>query len=233
MNTLVSIFGANFQKPGQSRAAGASDLTANGFPNELACVGVEIAGRRVPLAYIDPTQINVQVPTLATTGDTEVRVVINPGRSNEQRSAPFRLQIAEFAPAFFRLWPTPCVAALFAGTAQVAGDPGLLPGTVGPHVGDVITMFATGLGATDPVYQAGELPGSAARVTRRVQIEINGQPSPDDHVLYAGVVPGSISGLYQINFKIPIGTRGNSHNTIRVRVGEQLSPENTILFVAE
>jgi uncharacterized protein (TIGR03437 family) len=226
MNTLVSIFGSNFQQPGQSRAVGVEDL-ADG----RSCVAVEIAGRRVPVIYIDPTQINVQAPALAETGDVEVRVIANPGRENERTSEPFRLQIAEFSPAFFKLWPTPCAAAVIAGTAQVTGDPALLPDVLPSYVGDIITLFATGLGVTDPVYQAGEIPGGAAAVTRRVQIEFNGITAPDDHVLYAGLVPGSISGLYQINLRLPVGIRGNSHNTIRLRVGQQLSPGDVTLFV--
>ena len=232
MNTIVTLGGANFQKPGQSRAAGALDLAGNRFPVELGCIAVEIAGQRAPLIYVDPTQINTQVPALASPGDVDVRVIANPGRDNERRSEPFRLQIGDQAPAFFRLLPTPCVAAVFANTATVAADPDLLPNVIGARAGQIISMFATGFGRTEPVFQAGEIVTAAAPLAKRVQVEINNSAAPDDHVLYVGLAPGSISGLYQINFRIPATLRGNSHNAIRVRIGEQLSPEGVTLFVA-
>jgi uncharacterized protein (TIGR03437 family) len=232
VNSIITLHGANFQKPGQSRAAGTADLADGRFPTELACVSVDIGGRRAPLIYVDPTQINAQVPTFGDPQDLQVRVVANPGRGNEIASDPAPLQIVEQAPAFFRLLPTPCIAAVFPESGQISGDPALLPNVRGARVGEIVVLFATGLGFTDPVWQSGEIPSAAAQVTRRVQIEVNGVAAPDDHVLYSGLVPQNISGLYQINLRIPPGMRANSHNTVRLRIGERLSADSTTLYIA-
>jgi uncharacterized protein (TIGR03437 family) len=231
MNAIVSLGGSNFQRPGQSRAAGAADLAAGRFPTELGCIAVDIDGVRAPLIYVDFTQINAQVPTFAPPREAQVRVIANPGRENELRSAPFLLQVRDQSPAFFRLLPTPCIASVLVD-GVLSGDPALLPNVRGVKAGEVVSLFATGLGQTDPVWQAGEIPNAAARVVRRVQVEFNDQPIPDDHVLYAGLVPGSISGLYQINIRIPRGINTNAHHTVRVRISDSLSLGASTLFVA-
>lgn len=231
INAIVSIGGSNFQRPGQSRAAGALDVAGGRFPTELGCIAVDVDGVRAPMIYVDATQINVQVPTFAPPREAQLRVIANPGRENERRSDPVLLQIREQSPGFFRLLPTPCIASVLTD-GVVSGDPALLPNVRGVRVGEIVSLFATGLGQTDPVWQAGEIPNAPARVVRRVQIEFNDNAIPDDHVLYAGLVPGSISGLYQINIRIPGGVAPNAHHTVRVRIGDSLSFGGSTLYVA-
>lgn len=69
--------------------------------------------------------------------------------------------------------------------------------------GEVLSMFATGLGPTVPAVEPGLLfPSSPAVVNSPVTVTVNGKPAD---VLAAVGYPGSADG-YQINFRMPAGT---------------------------
>ena len=92
-NGMVSVFGSGFQTSGRSRGAGLGDFVNGAFPTELGCVGVEVTGPGqdqpvdLPIAFVDPTQINAQLPTFSATGPVNVTVVLNPGTMNAVKSA--------------------------------------------------------------------------------------------------------------------------------------------------
>ncbi|MBL8291400.1 MAG: hypothetical protein JNN08_06165 [Bryobacterales bacterium] len=231
MNTMITLGGTGFQRPGQSFTAEGQDLVDNRFPAEASCVAVEVAGRRAALTYLDAGQINAQIPTIGDLGPVPVRVIANPGLPNELRSDAVNITLVENAPAFFRLLPTPCIAGVFQDGA-VTGDPSLLPFTKGAKAGDILSLYATGLGVTEPVYQAGEIPGGPVEVKMPIQLEWNGVVMDSRDILYVGLAPGNITGLYQINIRVPAVARANIHNQLRIRQGSRLSPENTTLYIA-
>jgi uncharacterized protein (TIGR03437 family) len=111
------------------------------------------------------------------------------------------------APAVF-LTDTQQAAVLHAGTSILADD------AHPAKPGEVLEMFGTGLGVTDPPVPAGQPapanPQSIARVTPLVSIN-----NADAQVLFAGLAPG-FAGVYQVNFAVPAGVR-TGHNTLTVR----------------
>src|SRR5271166_4127375 len=66
--SLASIFGTNLAS---------SEVQANNFPlpTSLGGASVVIQGAQVPLYYVNPTQINFQVPSSLTAG--QVSLVVN------------------------------------------------------------------------------------------------------------------------------------------------------------
>ncbi len=69
--------------------------------------------------------------------------------------------------------------------------------------GEMLTLFASGLGPTRPGVDPGQ-PFTAdplQRVNSPVQVFVNGSPAD---VLYAGGYPGAVDG-YQVNFQVPEG----------------------------
>jgi uncharacterized protein (TIGR03437 family) len=69
--------------------------------------------------------------------------------------------------------------------------------TVAAKPGDSVSLFAVGLGPTNPHVSAGQPFSGAAPLTYQMQLLINGvylNPS------FAGL---SGAGLYQVNFKVP------------------------------
>ena len=74
--------------------------------------------------------------------------------------------------------------------------------------GEVVQVFATGMGATQPRVPSGQAaPGEPlARVLSPVEARVGGQAA---RVLFAGLAPGFV-GLYQVNVEIPAGVSPGS-----------------------
>jgi hypothetical protein len=70
--------------------------------------------------------------------------------------------------------------------------------------GEVLSLFATGLGPTQPEVDPGKpFPSSPlAAVTSAVEVRVNGKPA---EVLAAVGIPGTVGG-YQVNFRVPADT---------------------------
>jgi uncharacterized protein (TIGR03437 family) len=203
-DAMLTIFGLDFQVPGRSRGVGLGDFVNNAFPKELACVAVEIAGQRVPISYVQQDQINVQAPDLPASGSVPVIVILNPDRQNELRSDLGMITTSQaFAPAFFMLGTTAGVAAQFSGTTNLVANSAQFPGGKPAQPGDLVTLYATGLGSTNPPVRAGDLASGQPRITAPITVMLGNITLAPAEVLYAGLSPGSISGLYQINIRIP------------------------------
>ncbi|MEZ5355066.1 MAG: choice-of-anchor V domain-containing protein [Bryobacteraceae bacterium] len=233
-NTLITLGGRGFNAPGVNRGVTGSDITAGQFPTELGCAAVEIGGKRAPMIFTNPTQINAQVPFDAGEGTVPVRVILNPGTPNEIRGEAVNLPLTDYSPGFFKLLPTPCIVATFQD-GSLSGDPSLFTSLPvrGAKTGDILTLYATGLGFTEPVYKSGEIVGAAAKARDAVSIEWNGVAMAAADILYVGSSPGSISGLFQINLRVPGAVRPNAHNQIRIRVGDKVSQGDSTLLVVQ
>ena len=118
-----------------------------------------IDGEAAFVSYISPIQINVQAPTDTATGTVNV-VVTNNGAA----SAPAKALLQTFAPAFFQYSGTSYAIATRVDYTLV-GNPSAIPGTVAAAPGDVLILWATGFGQTNPATGAGG--GDAAHGDRR------------------------------------------------------------------
>lgn len=215
-NTLLTIFGQNFQPEGTKRAVQAAEIVDNAFPKELSCLAVEIDGKRVPVLYVQPDQINVQAPGSSGTGPVSVTIIVNPDRGNALTSDSASVTMQTFAPAFFTFGGK-SVAAQFAGTANPVADPAVVAGARAAKPGEIISVYATGFGATDPALDSGKVATGIARITAPVTVSIAGTVLSAADVLYAGLSPGLIDGLYQFNIRIPDSVPdGNVPITIQV-----------------
>ena len=96
--------------------------------------------------------------------------------------------------------------------------------------GEIIVLFATGLGKTSLKLPDGEVPKAAAPIAAVADLKVTtgGVAVPADRILYAGFTPGC-AGLYQINFVVPDGTGRDPE--IRVAVGGQSSAAGLKLAV--
>jgi uncharacterized protein (TIGR03437 family) len=227
LNSMISIFGLNFQVGGRTRAASRGDYVNNAFPKELGCVAVEVAGQRVPVAYVQTDQINAQAPTIQTTGPVEVRVVLNPGKPSELRSDVATVQMTTHSPAFFKFGTTNSIAAQHAGSFATLANPSVVPGGTPATPGETVILYGTGFGLTNPVYQAGEIPGGLSTLRDAVTITIGGVTLTPAQINYAGLSPGSISGLYQFNVQIPMSV-ASGDVPVSVRIGGLETPAATI-----
>jgi uncharacterized protein (TIGR03437 family) len=199
-NTIGSLYGADLAFV--TRAVSPDDIRAGIMPTTLPNTGVKVLINNLPahLYYVSPNQINFLVPSLLAPGPAEVRVGID-GRYGPGVEIP----ILEVAPALFQADPEFAV-------------------TSGPAVaGEVVTLYATGLGRVIPELAPGEIPAKAAVLEKRGQFRvlINGAEVDRPRILYAGVAPG-FPGLYQINVRMPDQLERNPE--VRIGFGDALSP---------
>jgi uncharacterized protein (TIGR03437 family) len=190
--TWVTIFGANLS---QTIAAwGAANFINSALPTSLDGVSVTIDGEPAYVEYISPTQINVLAPDDSITGPVAVQVT-----AAQQPSNSFSAALQQFAPAFFTIDNGAYVAAEHAGGALI-GQPNLLGAgvtTLPASPGEIIQLYGTGFGPTNPATPTADLVATPAVLANSVQVTIGGMTA---NVIYAGLVE---SGLYQFNLTVP------------------------------
>jgi uncharacterized protein (TIGR03437 family) len=125
-------------------------------PTALDGVRVTVDGRNAYVAYISPTQINVQVPDGINTGAVQVIVTNSFGASTAYSVTSASRVPGLLAPPAFRAANRQYVGALFSDGAFV-GPPDLVPGAPFRRAapGDSVLLYAIGCGATNPVFPAG------------------------------------------------------------------------------
>ena len=202
-NSMASVFGLDFQIAGNSRIAGSGDFVNGAFPKQLGCVAVEVAGQRAPVTYVQNDQINFQVPTISQTGPVPVTIILNPGQPNEVRSDVGTATMAAYSPGFFTFNGRSIAATSADGRTLVAAA-SVIPSGVPAKPGDVIVLYGTGFGLSDPVYQSGEIVAGQAKLRDAFTISVGGTLLAAADILYAGLAPSSISGLYQFNVRLPL-----------------------------
>lgn len=203
-NSMVEIYGSNFQAGSRMRQVALGDLGLNlVYPTTLSCIAVEIGGVRSPVTYVQQDQIDVQAPTATSTGPVTIVVIGNPDKPNELRSDPATVTVQQPSPSLFTYGASKSVAAQLAGTATPIADPTVATGGQPAKPGDIVTLYGTGFGATNPAMQAGQLPPGLTPLVDPVTVSIGGIAVPAADVQYAGLSPLSISGLYQFNVKVP------------------------------
>ncbi len=192
--TWVTIFGTNLSESTQVWQA--DDFVNGLLPTSLQGVSVTIDGLPAYVEYISPTQINVLAPDDAKVGPVQVQVT-----TAQQKSNSLTVQKQQFAPALFTIDGGLNVAASHATTYTLVGKPNLLPGVVTQPAapGEIIQMYGTGFGPTNPALPTAQLITTPAVLApgNTVQITIGGVTAS---VEYAGLVE---AGLYQFNVTVP------------------------------
>jgi uncharacterized protein (TIGR03437 family) len=178
-----------------TRSWTASDFAGNSLPRQLSGVSVAIDGQPAYVYYVSPTQLNVLAPDDSGTGTVSVEVDTPDGRSNQ-----FMIQKQPLSPALFLFdqGGRKYAAAVYNDGTYV-GPANLIPGvTSRPAVpGDVILLFGTGFGVTNPVASSAFLVAQPAPLSAPVTIRIGNTLA---NVAFAGLVA---SGLYQFNVTVP------------------------------
>ena len=233
-NSLVSIFGSSFLLTGTGRRVNGEELVAGRLPTELLGVCVTFDGVRAAMLDVFPTQLSVQVPPLVIGATTAVvRVRTSCGTANELVSdgeaVPFALASPEFLFFVTNASGINPVAAVEAATGALVGPVDVLGGALTPvRPGDVVTIYMTGLGPTNPVLGVGEIPRAAAPVTSPVTVRLGDLTLAPAEVLYAGAAPSQV--IYQINLRVPAAAPAGNL-PIAVSIGSATTPPGAFLAV--
>ncbi len=218
----VMIQGTNLANTYPGRAWTASELVNGSLPTSLDGVSVTIHGKPAFVYYISPTQINVQAPSDSFVGPVNV-VVTN----NSEASAPATAQLQAFAPAFFMYLGTNYAIASRLPDYALLGNPSVIPGTAPAKPGDVVTLWGTGFGATNPAVQAGTAVSGAPAVVTLPTVTVGGVVA---QVINTVLSPGS-AGLYQVTVQLPAIVPTGTVAVTASAGGVQTQP-GAILFVS-
>jgi uncharacterized protein (TIGR03437 family) len=214
---FVSIYGSNFTLLPYDDWS--KSITKGQLPKQLDGISVTIGGRPAYVYAVTPGQINVQAPDV---GNGPVQVVVTTGGGS---STSFATNSQVYSPAFFP-WPGNQPAATHLDYS-IAAKNGTFPGstTVPVKPGEVITLWGTGLGPTNPAVPAGQEPTVAAAPTQNpVIVTLGGNPVP-----VLSTVLSSYAAVYQIAIQIPASLADGDYATVAT-VGGAQSP-STLLSV--
>ena len=238
-NAIATVFGTEFAPAGTAASTTQLD-DAGKVPAALAETCVEVGGRRAPLFFVGPGQINFQIPDQAGLGPEAVTVIRGCGTADERRSADESFNMAAAQPAFFLLNANAslAIAAQHGGGPSFVGPADLLPGVTTPAApGEVITLYGTGFGATDPPLTAGQIPTSAypdGRLPRLpastdVRVAFGDIAVAPTEISYIGGAP-CCAGLYQLTVKVP-ESAPNGELPVTLTIDSVESPEGPFVAV--
>ncbi|MDX2269119.1 MAG: CARDB domain-containing protein [Bryobacter sp.] len=195
-------------------------LDANGrVATTLAGTQVLFDGVPAPMIYTSAGQISGIVP-YAVAGKQEVQVEVV---YNGLRGAFVRLPVASAAPALFTVD--------FSGANQVAAlnENGSVNSAANPLApGRIVVLYGTGAGTFRSQPIDGAVIGTPLpEFLQALTVEIGGQPA---EILYAGPAPGLVSGVFQINARIPANVPPGAAPVV-VKSGALSSPAGATLAI--
>ena len=225
---IASLYGAGLAY--SRRAVTDRDIRGGQLPTELDGVRVFVDGLAAPLYYVSPQQINFLIPYITGARfPTQVKLWVT---LDGRRGPEIDLPLNETAPALFQLdATTPIVTAVREAEGSDEKKPVVISKDEPARPGEIITLWATGLGRTEPPVAWPQLPREALRIANRhrFQVLLDGSAIPATNVDYVGVAP-NFAGLYQINVRLPEDTGKDPE--IRIAIGDTVSPAGLRLPVA-
>jgi len=191
------------------------------LPVELAGTQVLIEGRPAPLIAVSATQVSFLVPSAAS---SLAALTIEVARQG-QRSAPVTIPVRPAHPGIFTLSQTGT------GQAAVLNEDGSVNSPGNPaRRGSVISLFLTGAGlTTPPADETRPAPfEEPPRVVAPVVVRAGGVRC---EIEYAGLAPGQVAGLVQVNVRLPAEMPAGAAVPLQVEVGGQPAQPGVTLAV--
>ena len=220
---IISIFGRDLS---DGTSATASSLP---LPKSLAGTTVLIGGNPAPLFFVSPTQINAQVPwgvTFGGIGTAMVTVQVRVKREAEEKTSPVASALyAGAAPGIFNAGNSRITAIIRATNSELvcpSGHTSCQENYVRP--GEIISVYATGLGAVIDGPLDGEPPTGVSRISSVRRVAIGGVFS---QILFAGLAPGFV-GLYQINLVVPSNVLSGDEVPLVLSIGNGMPAQTTL-----
>jgi uncharacterized protein (TIGR03437 family) len=190
----------------------------------VAGTQVTFDGVAAAIIYTRNTLVSVMVPYEIAGRVSTAMVVIYNGVS----STPLQLRVVDTAPGIYTLTQTG------SGQGAILNQNGSVNGTGNPEsVGNYIQIFGTGEGQTSPAGVNGAILPSRLPLpvpNAAVTVTIGGVPVSAADINYAGEAPGEISGVFQVNAKIPPGV-GPGAVPVVIRWGGVASQANVTVSV--
>jgi uncharacterized protein (TIGR03118 family) len=190
---FTAIFGNGLAAT--TRTWTATDFVNGKLPTALDGVSVTIDGKPAYVYYVSPNQVDVIAPADSVTGPVPV-VVTNNGVA----SASVTTSLQAAAPAFFTAGK---YAIATHANGSLVGPANVLPGASPAQPGEIITVYGTGFGPTNPAVD-GLVVSLPAKIATPPMVTIGGVSAP---VAFAGL---SSAGLDQLNVTVPALPAGST-----------------------
>jgi uncharacterized protein (TIGR03437 family) len=217
---IVSLFGDGL---GPETLAG-PQLTADGTSLTTTVGGTRVLfdGQAAPMIFSSRKQVSVIVP-YAISDKTIVDVQLEYQNKTSNRVS---MPIALVSPAIFSL------DASGRGPGAILNQNGTVNSVANPaFAGDVIVLFATGEGLSDPQPSDGRLTPSVEPLPRPklpVQVTVGERPAT---VVYAGGAPGFTAGLMQVNARLASDVPAGNSVPVVLTVGTGASPATVTVAI--
>ena len=240
--SLVVVQGVNF-------LAG-EPLAAADFPLPTSLEGVRVLfdGLEAPLFAVGPQRIEAQLPSalggesLAAGGLALAQVVVEAGGKS---SYPRRFWVGAYGPGVFTASGAGSgqAIALFAGTTALAAPRGFGAGSRPARAGEVLEIYATGLGPVDPPLADGMnscLPAGVCladgsnvvlrHTTERPRVSIGGVAVAADGVLFSGSAP-TLAAVDMVLVEVPAGIEPSAAAEVLIAIGGRASQPGVTVAV--
>ncbi len=244
--SAVIVQGVNFASGERMEAAGFP------LPTMLGGVRVLIDGAAVPLMAVGPQRIEAQLPwalggeAVAAGGLALASVVVESGGES---SWPRHFWAGPYAPGVFTVSGEGQsegqgqALATFAGTTDLAAPLGFSAGSRPARAGDVLEIYATGLGAVEPPLADGMnscapdgvclANGSNAvlrHTTARPRVWIGAYAVSPENIRFSGLAP-DMAGVNLVIVEIPRNLTPSNAAELRLAVAGRISQSGATIAV--
>lgn len=226
--SLVSIFGSELA-PGLIQAGSIPlarslggitvQFVSGDCGGRIECVIEQVVAggsANAPLLFVSGGQVNAQLPWDLAVHEPASVTVTRDGRS----SAPRQFRVAPFSPGIFSFSGNGRGAGMVlnASDGSVAQTPGTVRGLTNrpARPGEIVLIYANGLGAVDPPVESGTASTDALRRTVTTPTVLIG--GREAEVQFSGLAPQFV-GVNQVNVVVPLGLLGSSRVPVQLRIG--------------
>ena len=196
------------------------DIRGGLLPTVLSGTGVRVLVGGFPayIHYVSPTEVNFLIPSNLVPGPTNVQLVLD-GRAGPS----VKITLSEIAPGLFPVDESKSVVAAHSDGQRITEENPARPG-------EVIILYANGMGPTTPSIVNGHVPTKPARIKHApdLRVWIKGEMIDQSQIEYAGIAP-YLAGLYQITLMLPEYCPDDPE--VRIELPGIMSPEGTKIWV--
>jgi len=220
---LITLFGTNI---GPTTAATLSVTPSGYVATTLSNVTLTIDGLSAPLLYVSADQVTAQVPyEVAISPDLQVTLM-----NGTFPAANTTLNTALTEPGIFTADGSGTGQAAAINTSAATGAVTLNGTTTPAKIGDTVSFYLTGEGNYNPSLLTGAINTNTGfiipvtyapplpQILPLPTVQIGGVDASAG-ISYAGVVPGSIIGVLQINVVVPTGSSTGASVPVAISIG--------------
>jgi uncharacterized protein (TIGR03437 family) len=219
--SFATIFGTNLASTTTGKDWGGY-VTNGQLPTQIDGVSVSVGGKPAYIEYIRADQINIQVPD-AGVGPLQVIVTNSNGTSD-----PVTATSQQFGPAFFLFGSKYAVAQHYPDYGY-SSNPSMVPGAVAAKPGDILVLWGTGFGPTNPAVSAGLVPPPTGPSVTGGGVPVTVTVGGVNARLISAVL-SPYTAVYQIAIQLP-SSLPNGDVPIKASIGSYQSPDNVPIYV--